>query len=501
MKNLKRLWQLLGLAYFCSFEIVSRYITPFISKMLGYTLFFPYRFLLSYPPPVRLRIALERLGGAYIKVGQLLSTRIDILPAEYIKELEKLQDRVPPQPLKELLSSYPELKNFFFRIDEKPIGSGSVAQVHRAILKSGEEVALKIVRPKAEEFIKRDVSILRNLVRLLSPIPVIREFRIPQILSEFERILLSELDLSKEAAYMELFKKFSEEESSLYIPRVFWEFSSSKYLTTEFVRGKKLSYDLFSDMEEEERKRLSEDFVRIVNRMVFELGVFHGDLHPGNIFLLPGKKFAFVDFGIVGRLSPDTLNEFFMFSLGVMNKDPDLIVGALKRIGALSEGVNENLLKREVLIFLDKYYNQPLSKIDAERLFYEELSVARRFKVVLPEELVTLMKTIAHTESIARIIHPDFRLPPLLKPYLKKIAPKVLLSTAKRKGFKWFSDYLLLFEELPQRLRSKKEEGVTKESLFWSSALLGFVFVLTLSPKLLFVYFPALYFFKKLSKT
>jgi len=178
---------------------------------------------------------LERLGGAYIKVGQLLSTRIDILPTEYIKELEKLQDRVPPQPLKELLSSYPELKNFFFRIDEEPIGSGSVAQVHRAILKSGDEVALKIVRPKAEEFIKRDVSILRNLVRLLSPIPVIREFRIPQILSEFERILLSELDLSKEAAYMELFKKFSEEESSLYIPRVFWEFSSSKYLTTVII--------------------------------------------------------------------------------------------------------------------------------------------------------------------------------------------------------------------------------------------------------------------------
>ncbi len=184
-----------------------------------------------------------------------------------------------------------------------------------------------------------------------------------------------------------------------------------------------------------------------------------------------------------------------------MNRDPELIVGSLKRIGAVGEKVNESLLKREVLIFLDKYYNRPLSQIDAERLFYEELSVARRFKVVLPEELVTLMKTIAHTESIARIIYPDFRLPPILKPYLKKIAPKMVASVVRRKGVRLAMDYGELLSQLPGAVKSKLREEKREESLvpFWGASVLGFSLLLALSPKLLLIYIPSLYIFKKLA--
>ena len=501
MFRFSRLYKVLGYLYFCSYEVVSRYLTPAGALLLG-LFFFPYRELLNYPPPERLRVALERLGGAYVKIGQLLSTRVDLLPGEYIKELEKLQDRVPPQPLEELLQHYPEIGEAFLQIDEEPIGSGSVAQVHRAFLKNGREVALKIIRPKAEELIKRDISILKTLVSLFSFFPAVREFRVPQIVSEFERMLLNELDLTAEAAYMELFRKFSREEPSLYVPEVIWELSSLRYLTTEFVRGEKLSSELFKNFSEEERRELAEKFVHIVNRTVFELGVFHGDLHPGNIFLLKDGRFAFVDFGIVGRLSPDTLTEFFFFSVGVMNRDPELIVSSLKRIGAVGEEVNENLLKREVLIFLDKYYNRPLSQIDAEKLFYEELSVARRFRVVLPEELVTLMKTIAHTESIARIIYPDFRLPPVLKPYLKKIAPKTVASAVRRKGVRMAMDYGELLSRLPTVVKSKLKEEERTESLvpFWSASVLGFSLLLAFSPKLLLVYLPSLYLFKKLAR-
>ncbi len=500
MSRLFRFWQVVGHLFFCSYEIIAGFLTP-VGAFLLSLIFFPYRELLSYPPPERLRVALERLGGAYVKIGQLLSTRVDLLPAEYVKELEKLQDRVPPQPLGELLSHYPELKEAFQYIDEKPIGSGSVAQVHRAILKDGREVALKVIRPKAEELIKRDVSTLKSLVSLFSFIPAVKEFRVPQIVSEFERMLVNELDLTAEAAYMELFRKFSKKEPFLYVPAVIWEFSSSRYLTTEFVRGKKLSPELFYEFPDVKREELAKRFVQIVNRTVFELGVFHGDLHPGNIFLLKNDKFAFVDFGIVGRLSPDTLTEFFLFSLGVMEKDPDVIVSSLKRIGAVGNWVNENLLKREVLIFLDKYYNRPLSQIDAERLFYEELSVARRFKIVLPEELVTLMKTIAHTESIARIIYPDFRLPPILKPYLKRIAPKMVASAVKRKGVRLAMDYGELLSQLPTAVKSNLKKEKRTESLvpFWSASVLGFSILLALSPKLLLVYIPSLYIFKKLA--
>ncbi len=501
MSRFFRLYQVIGYLYFCTYEVVERYLTPVVAFLLSIP-FFPFRELLVYPPAVRLRVAFERLGGAYVKIGQLLSTRVDILPADFVKELEKLQDRVPPQPLEELLNHYQRLKDYFSFIEENPIGSGSVAQVHRALLKDGREVALKVIRPKAEELIKRDVSVLRSVVFLLSFIPAVKEFRVPQIVSELERMLLTELDLTTEAAYMELFRKFSKKEPSLFVPAVVWEVTSSRYLTTEFVKGKKLSPELFESFSSEERKRLAERFVHIVNRTVFELGVFHGDLHPGNIFLLEDGRFAFVDFGIVGRLSPDTLSEFFLFSVGVMNRDPDMIVSSLKRIGAVGEWVNENLLKREVLVFLDKYYNRPLSQIDAERLFYEELSVARRFKIVLPEELVTLMKTIAHTESVARIIYPDFRLPPLLKPYLMRIAPRMVASTIRRKTVKLVLDYGELLSNLPSEIKAEftREEKEITDSFFWGAAILGFSLILAFSPKLLLFYIPSIFLFKKASE-
>ncbi len=501
MGFLQRFWQLVGYLYFCAYEHLAGYVPGFVVKLIGFSLFFPYRFLLNYPPPVRLRIAFEKLGPAYLKVGQLLSTRIDILPAEYIMELEKLQDRVPPEPLEEILKSCQYLKEHIVEFEHTPIGSGSIAQVHRARLKDGREVAVKILRPNVEKIIKQDMKILRASVRILSRfISFFREFRIPQIVEELEKVLLEELDLSTEAAYMELFRKFSEKEPSLYIPEVIWELSRRNVLVTGFIKGKKLNE--VGELSPEEREKLAKDFVRIVNRTVFELGVFHGDLHPGNIFLLEDGRFALVDFGIVGRLSPDTLSAFFAFSIGVMNKDPDLMVGALKRIGAITEGINIPLLKREILVFLDKYYNKPLSQIDAEKLFYEELSAARRFKIVLPEELVILMKTIAHTESIARLLLEDFRLPPILKPYLLKLAPGMVAKEVKRKTVNLLMAYGELLEAIPEIVTrpTKDKASIEKRELFWGGALIGSAVVLSFAPKLLLVYLPLIFIADRLAK-
>ena len=498
MKHLKRLYRVVSYLYFCFYEQIAAYLSGWLAFLLSVP-FYSSRELLNYSPPERLRVALERLGGAFVKIGQLLSTRVDLLPQDFVKELEKLQDKVPPEPLDALLLSYPELKRAFIRIEPEPIGSGSVAQVHRAYLKDGTEVALKLIKPKAHQLIKQDTAILKFVVKFLALfVGAVREFKFPQVVEEIERMLLEELDLSREAAYMELFSKFSRQEPSLFIPKVFWEYTSANYLVSEFVRGRKLTEVELKG--EEERRELAEKFVHIVHRTIFELGVFHGDLHPGNIFLLDDGRFAFVDFGIVGRLSPDTLYEFFLFSLGVMNRDAELIVNSLRRIGALPEGINESLLKREILVFLDKYYNKPLSQIDAEKLFYEELSTARRFKIVLPEELVILMKAIAHTESIARLIYPDFRLPPLLKPYLKRRAPSLLASGAKSKAVTLSMRYGELVEELPLLVRDalKREVKVYRE-LFWGMALVGFSVVLVSSPKLLLLYLPAVLLAERLS--
>ncbi len=498
MNHLKRLRELLAYMYFCFYEEVSKRVGAFPAYLLSF-LFWDKRELLNYPPPKRVKLAFEKLGGAFLKIGQLLSTRVDLLPPEFIKELESLQDRVPPQDLKELLKHYPELKRTFRHIDENPIGSGSVAQVHRGILKNGQVVAVKIIRPNAAKLIAQDTAVLKTLARVFTFIyPPLKDFRVKEVVEEIERMLSEELDLSREGAYMELFRKFSQKEPNLFIPQVFWEYSSRNYLITEFVKGEKLTC---AKIEEEEREELAKKFVHIVHRTIFELGVFHGDLHPGNIFLIEGKRFAFVDFGIVGRLSPDTLQEFFFFSLGVMNKDPDVIVNSLRRIGALPKEVNEKLLKREILVFLDKYYNKPLSQIDAEKLFYEELSTARRFKIVLPEELVILMKTIAHTESIARLIYPDFRLPPLLKPYLKKLAPKFAYEFVKRKSLNLTMKYGELLEEGPKLFRDAVNyQKQSYRELFWGMALIGFSITLIFSPKLLLAYIPAVAVADKISR-
>ncbi|WP_022846508.1 AarF/ABC1/UbiB kinase family protein [Desulfurobacterium sp. TC5-1] len=496
----RRVKDITGALFFCNYEYLKEKL-PASLLWLGKLFFRRWNFLLEYSPPVRLRVALERLGPTYIKIGQMLSTRVDVFPEEYIKELEKLQDDVPPAPVDEILEVLGDIRNAFKEFSEKPIGSGSIAQVHTAVLKNGQKVAVKVIKPGVEEQIRKDVTILKLLVRKLSKfIKPLRDYRIPSIIEEFERVLLDEFDLTKEASYMEMFRKFAEEkEPRLVIPAVYWKYTNRNVLVSEFIKGTKLT-DL-ENLEKFNRKKLAEDFVILVNRQIFELSVFHGDLHPGNIFVLDDGRLAFVDFGIIGRLSPDTFSAFFMFSYAVMKKDVDMIVEALKKVGAVGDNVNEQLLKRELLVFLDKYYNRPLSKIDAEKFFYEELAITRQFNVVLPEELLVLLKTVTHTESVARIICPDFTLPPVLQPYLKKLMPKFMVEDFRRRTMKAAASYASLIEQFPELVEKSLKSRKTERELplIESSFILGFSIILATKPVVapLYLLFAALYPFLK----
>ncbi|WP_457569096.1 ABC1 kinase family protein [Desulfurobacterium sp.] len=486
----RRVRDVTGALFFCSYEYLKAKV-PGSFLRFGKLIFRRWKFLLDYPPPVRLRIALETLGPTYIKIGQMLSTRVDVFPEEYIKELEKLQDNVPPVPLDDILKVLGDVREAFVEFSEEPIGSGSIAQVHTAVLKDGRKVAVKVIKPGVEDHIKKDVAILKLLVKKLSRfVKPLRDYRIPSIIEEFERVLLDEFDLTKEASYMEMFRKFAEEkEPRLVVPAVYWEYTSRNVLVSEFINGTKLT-DL-KNLEKFDRRKLAEDFVILVNRQIFELSVFHGDLHPGNIFVLDDGRLAFVDFGIIGRLSPDTFSAFFMFSYAVMKKDVDMIVEALKKVGAVGDNVNEQLLKRELLIFLDKYYNRPLSKIDAEKFFYEELAITRQFNVVLPEELLVLLKTVTHTESVARIICPDFTLPPVLQPYLKKLIPKFMLEDFRRRTMRAAAAYASLMENFPELLEKnlKKDRNEKREiPVLESSFVLGFSIILATKPIMAPVY-------------
>ncbi len=487
----RRVKDVAGALFFCSYEYLKKML-PSLVVFAGKSFFRKWNFLLSYPPPQRLRIALESLGPTYIKIGQMLSTRVDVFPEEFIKELEKLQDQVPPVSVEAVFQVLGDMRKRFVEFSEEPIGSGSIAQVHTAVLKTGEKVAVKVIKPGVEKHIRKDVTILKLLVSKLSRfIKPLREYRVLSIVEEFERILLDEFDLTKEASYMEMFRKFAiEKEPRLVIPKVYWDYTNRDVLVSEFIKGIKLTN--VENLKNFDRKKLAEDFVIVVNRQIFELSVFHGDLHPGNIFVLDDGRLAFVDFGIIGRLCPDTFSAFFMFSYAVMKKDVDLIIAALKMVGAIENDVNEQLLKRELLIFLDKYYNRPLSKIDAEKFFYEELSITKQFNLLLPEELLVLLKTVTHTESIARIIYPDFTLPSVLHPYLKKLIPKFLIEDVRRRTMRTAVSYASFFERLPGML----EKGALNEKDNWrdnvpileAAFLFGGATVLAFKPLLLPLY-------------
>jgi ubiquinone biosynthesis protein len=477
MSFISRLYQIAGTLGFCFYEEFS----PFLRLLLN-LLFFPYKGLLVHPPPERLRIACESLGPTFIKLGQMFSTRPDILPPEYIKELEKLQDKVPPVPLNHFKQKFP---TFFLElewIEENPVGSGSIAQVHIGILKGGQRVAVKFIKPGAQESIKKDLQIFEKLVKISEfLIPTLREMRASSIIKEMKELLLEEFDLTLEASYAETFKNFFKDKE-IYVPKVFWEYTSKEILVMELVEGIKLT-EIGNKFN---RKQLASTFARAVHDMIFKLGIFHGDLHPGNIVVLEDGRIAFLDFGIVGRLTPTTMYYFFLFSLGVMEKDVDLMIGAFKSIGAIPEGTDVQDLKREMIKFLDKYYGKPLSRIDVQKLFYEELSLARKFKIVLPEELVSLVKAIVHTESIARLIYPEFTLPPILKPYLRKLFPKVIAKELKRK---------LLESALS--IHEREEPEKEKVNLTQPAIIVGSAIVLLKSIKLALLYFLFCWFFTR----
>ncbi len=483
----RRIFEVLSVLFFCSYEYLEQKFPSVALFFLKNTLFRKHKYLLKYPPPQRLRVALEKLGAAYVKIGQLLSTRVDILTPEFIKELEKLQDNVPPAPLEEIKKVLGSLSEEFVEFDPQPIGSGSIAQVHRAVLKNGEEVAVKVLKPGVEREVKKDIEILKKSIELISKFTDIADrYNLKQIVNEVSRFLLNEFDLIKEAAYLEMFRKLSEEDKNLYIPKVYWDYTQREVLVTEFIRAKKL-IDYLKDCKCD-RKKLADKFVKIVLKQIFELGVFHGDLHPGNIFMLEGERFAFVDFGITGRLSPDAFSAFFMFSYAAVRKDVDMIYETLKYIGAVKSNTDEKLFKRELLVFLDKYYNLPLSKINAEKFFYEELAIARQFNVVLPEELLLLMKAVAHTESLARVIYPHFTLPPLLKPFLQERLTSFAVHELKRKTAKLLFAYSTLAEEIPKRFeqtgfKSQKERD-SKLPVVRAALALGFCYLLAVKPEL-----------------
>jgi len=379
------------------------------------------------PTPARLRMALTDLGPTFVKFGQLLSTRPDILPDNYLQELEKLQDEVGPFPFEEVerifLEELGETPAILFQsLDPIPIASGSIAQVHRGTLKSGEEVAVKVQRPGIQRQIETDLSILDEITGLIERrITELEWLRPREIVAQFATMIRRELDFIAEAQSARRFRENFRDDPSVYIPGVYWDYTTSRILVIDLIIGVKPTNLAELDAKGLDRKAVARNGAHAVLKEVFEHHFFHADPHPGNFFVLENNVIASVDFGIVGRLDEETVDYLAAMVSAVIRKNAVEIIRVARSMGLLGELVDEAMLKLDLLEFLDRYHGLSLGRLNAEEVIRDLLQILRRHHILLPVNLALVGRMLAISAGVGRTLDPDFDLLDEAKPYMKRL--------------------------------------------------------------------------------
>ena len=389
---------------------------------------------------VRTRLAFEELGPTFIKFGQILSTRPDILPEEFIRELLKLQDEVPPFPFPDVVRVIENefkkpVKELFKDIDEKPIAAASIAQVHRAVTMDGEDVVIKVQRPNIETTIDDDISILQYLAKLI--VKYIQESKVYDpvgMVEEFAITIKREMDFTLEASYTERFKKKHSNDPRIFIPSIYWNLTGKRVLTMERIDGIKI--DNIERLKEQgiDTEKISHIVAEALFRQVFEFGVFHGDLHSGNIFVLGPEKVAFVDFGIVGRVDQEMQENLADIFVGLVSEDYELLTKVYLKMGILPEDIDEASFKREYHDILFAYFGKPFKITSIGELLMNYIRLASRYKVKMPRELLLLDKCILELEGLGRLLHPDVNVLVESQQFAQQLIAKRFGPAAMAKG-------------------------------------------------------------------
>jgi ubiquinone biosynthesis protein len=374
----------------------------------------------------RIRSAVEELGPTFIKLGQFLSNRPDMLPDELVVELEKLQDSVKPFPgaeAREILEQ--ELKKpistIFAEFNETPTASASIAQVHRARLQDGSDLAIKIQRPHIRQTIANDLAILADLAALFERHDErARALHLSQFVSEFQRVLEKELDFRLEASHIGAFRKNFKDDLEVYIPRVFAELTTRKILATEFVEGIKASEVHLLDEAKLDRRIIARRGARLILRQIFEHGFFHADPHPGNILIRADGTVCLLDFGAVGTIPASLRSQMGVILYGVVNKDAGRIVRTLSRLSP-TPIKNTQQLEYDITELIQEYGSLPLSEIDMS-------SVLQRFSRIITEHdlrilpgFYVLVRALITVESVGTQIDPSFNILEEAAPFVKKL--------------------------------------------------------------------------------
>lgn len=407
----------------------------------------------------RIKRVFEELGPAYVKLGQILSTRKDLLDQDIIDELSKLRDNVEEfdtSVAKEIFKSEIGLpvEKVFENFNDSPIAAASIGQVYEATLKSGEEVIVKIQRPNIEKVIKSDLEILQSIASVIKDLKKDVDIDLLPIVEEFQTQLIRELDYNFEAINATKFRRMFKDSEEVYIPEVYSEYSSRKILVMEKIIGVKLSDTKYLNKLGWDTKKISEIGVRSLFKQIFDHGFFHADPHPGNIFVLNSNCISYIDFGMVGIVDKKTLNLLNEIALAAIEKNVDRIIYLLIEIDAIDSEVETTGLRQDLLYLIHYYYDVPVDKLNIGDILNEIFRFFRKYKVTMPSQLTTLAKTIVTLEGTGRSLNPDFSVGSIgtefIKHYYKnKFSPERILLNSKQA----VDEVLIDLKSLPKQLK------------------------------------------------
>ena len=388
--------------------------------------------------PERVRMAIEELGPAFIKMGQILSLRPDIIPPAYAAELEKLLDHTPPVAFPKIKLVVEEelnasLEEVFSSFEETPLATGSIAQVHRAVLKGeGETVAVKVLKPRTRQVVEKDLSIMRYMARLaLNYIPELKYYKPLELINEFSSILHDEMNLLREAHVIDRFARFFKRSGNgfIHIPKVYRQYTERSVLVMEYIDGIKIS-DIEALKEAGmDLKTIAENGAKIGLKEIFEFGFFHADPHPGNIFVLPGNVVAPVDFGVTGYVDQEGLQFIANVLFGIIERDVDRIIRYLRRYDFIESDVNTRRLKTDIFDVIDSIEDTSLEEVDVVSTLQSLFTLLRTYRIRLPGEYFLIMKTLLQIDALGRKLYPDFNVTSTAKPFvyrwfLQRFQPK-----------------------------------------------------------------------------
>lgn len=458
VRNLKRYQQILSVLVRYGFSdfVHETGLDRIIEKGVG---------LFSSAPPVnlqqvsraeRVRHAMEELGPTFIKLGQVLSTRRDLVPQEWVDEFSRLQDECPQVPFEEIRKQLEEefngqVEEVFKSIDETPLAAASMAQVHRARLHGGHKVVIKVLRPGIHDIVESDMEALRFIAGIVEDRFTNLGFSPTAVVDEFAKQLRKEMDLTMEGRSTDRFRHDFEDSEEAYFPEVFWEATTRRVLTLEEIHGIALSTFAAAKVSQEQREQAVRHGANAVFKQCLVNGFFHADPHPGNLFLLKDGRVCFIDCGMTGQLDARTRNQIADLVQGVVKADTELVMKAAVALGDVDiEAIDERSLRNDIQEIVGRFQNVPLERLNLGEVLNLFFDTLRKHHVRCPADLVYLIKALTTIEGVGRQVDPGFDMVSYARPYLEELVKsRYSPSTIAERMKQSLLSYADLIESLP----------------------------------------------------